>query len=93
MDCQPDGGLILIGMGNSMLLPRLYLQMITGNELHHLAIDIQFCAALEYQHPLIPVLVVPEFFWTTLAIRYDSFNTTAGAMEQSCEYFVFGVCG
>ncbi len=40
MDCQPDGGLILIGMGNSMLLPRLYLQMITGNELHHLTFDI-----------------------------------------------------
>ena len=47
MDCQPDGGLILIGMGNAMLLTRLDQHMIAGNQLNHLAVNIQFCTALK----------------------------------------------
>ena len=94
MNGNPNRLTLLIRPDHPVPLMRHYLQPIPLPHAHHLAIlKLQPCGALEQQHKLVFVLVVPAFFGGGVAFGDNAFNVDVVCFDQGFEEFggeVFG---
>lgn len=85
MNCKPYCRLLRIGPNDAMAAVRSDVNVIASGERSRLSLvfKTQLRAAAEKDHPLVPILVVPEIRRTRLSRRSDPLDPKIGSGQEA----------